>query len=307
MVGGVSAAEWPSRSMHWVVPYPAGGGTDIIARLVALEMEKKLGQPIVVENRPGASTIIGTTYVSMAKPDGYTFGSADAATLAYNPYLFSKLNYDVNKLDYIGGLARYPFMLIARSDSSFNTLEELLEFAKESNQPLAAASAGQGTPHHLALEMFKQATGLEDVIHVPYKGAAPALQDVLGGQVDFVFMDLASALPNIKGNKLKVLAVATAERLPLLPDVPTMDEAGLPGFFAYSWAGLIAPEGLPQDAKSKLENALEEVLDLVEVKKKVEELGVEVMPMSSVNFDNYAQEQRKEWSQVIENANIKLD
>jgi len=301
-----SAQNWPSQAVRWVVPYPAGGGTDVIARTVASALEKPLGQTIVVENRPGAGTIIGATAVAQAKPDGYMVGTADSGTLAFNPSLYAKLTYDPAKFTYIGGLARFPLLLAVNPNSPFKSLADVIAAARKDPGKLSAASAGAGSPHHLALELFKQRVGV-DILHVPYKGAAPAIQDLLGGQVDMMFIDLGAGLPNIKAGKLRVLAAATPERLPAVPDAPTMAEQGYAGFTAYAWQGLVGPAGLPGPVVDKLSADLQATLKSEAVAGKIRDMGVEPMPMSPQEFKNYAEQERKAWAGVIEKAGIKLE
>ncbi|MCV6806786.1 tripartite tricarboxylate transporter substrate binding protein, partial [Achromobacter ruhlandii] len=226
LAAAAQAQSWPTQPIRWIVPYPAGGGTDVLARTVVSGLEKPLGQTLVVENRPGAATIVGATAVAESAPSGYVVGSVDIATLAFNPALYASLSYDPAKFTYIGGLARFPMMLAVSANSPYKTLDEVLQAARKQPGKLTASSAGSGTPHHLALELFKQRTGA-DILHVPYKGAAPAIQDLLGNQVDLMFVDLTSALPNIKAGKLRILATATPQRLKELPDVPTMAEQGV--------------------------------------------------------------------------------
>ncbi len=300
------AASWPERAVQWVVPYPAGGGSDVIARIVATNLELPLGQPIVVENKPGAATIIGASFIQSAKPDGYIVGTADSGTLAYNPALYSKLTYDPAKFTYIGGIARFPLMLAVNENSPFKTLQDVIDAAKEQSGKLSASSAGAGSPHHMALELFKQRANV-DILHVPYKGAAPAIQDLLGGQVDMSFVDSAAGLANIKAEKLRVLAVATPERIALLPNVPTMAEAGIADFTAYAWQGLVGPADLPEDVVKKLSDGLQTALGSAEAEQKIRNMGVEPMPMSAEEFKAYSESQRQEWESVIQKAGIKLD
>ncbi|NYT60496.1 tripartite tricarboxylate transporter substrate binding protein [Alcaligenaceae bacterium] len=308
LLGAASLAHaaWPERAVQWVIPYPAGGGSDVIGRLVAASMEKSLGQTIVVENKPGAATIIGATYIQQAQPDGYVFGTADSGTLAFNPSLYSSLQYDPDQFTYIGGLARFPLMLAVNESSPFKTVQDVIDAAREKPATLTSASAGAGSPHHLALEMFKQRADVK-ITHVPYKGAAPALQDLLGGQVSVGFVDSAAAASNIKAGKLRVLAVATPERLATLPDVPTMAQAGVPDFTAYAWQGLVGPAGLPADVLNKLSTDLQAALKAPEVDQKIRAMGVEPLPMTAADFKSYAQAQRQEWAEVIKKAGLKLD
>ncbi|MBK1780977.1 tripartite tricarboxylate transporter substrate binding protein [Advenella sp. WQ 585] len=306
-VAGVAHAAWPEQPVRWVVPYPAGGGTDVIARTVAIELEKELGQTLVIENKPGGGTSIGATTVANSDPNGYVLGTADSGTLAYNPSLYKKLTYDPAKFTYIGGLARFPLVLAVPADSPYQTLAELIEAAKKEPGKLSASSAGAGSPHHLALERFKQTTGT-DILHVPYRGAAPALQDLIGKRVDLMFADLGSGLSNIQAGKVRVLAVAVPERLSaVLPDAPTMNEAGVDDFVAYAWQGLVGPENLPEEVVSKVSNDLQKVLANEELKQKIHGMGIEVMPMNAEEFKAYSDKERADWAKVIEAGNITLD
>ncbi|SAI67323.1 lipoprotein [Bordetella ansorpii] len=300
------AQQWPTQPIRWIVPYPAGGGADVVARAVASSMEKPLGQTIVVENRPGAATIVGATAIAGAEPNGYMIGTADTGTLAFNPSLYAKLSYDPTKFTYIGGIARFPLLLAVRADSPFKSVDDVVQAARKTPGKLTAASAGAGSPHHLALELFKQRANV-DMLHVPYKGAAPAIQDLLGGQVDLMFIDLAAGLPNVKAGKLRVLASATPERVPALPDTPTMAEAGVADFTAYAWQGLVGPAGLPDNVVQKLSAQLEATMKSPEIARKLADMGVQPMPMAPKDFSRYAAEERATWAQVIKKAGIKLE
>lgn len=304
--GTAAAQSWPAQPIRWIVPYPAGGGTDVVARTVASGLEKPLGQTIVVENRPGAATIIGATAIAQAEANGYMVGTADSGTLAFNPSLYAKLSYDPSKFTYIGGIAKFPLLLAVNVNSPFKTVDDVLQAAKKEPGKLSAASAGAGSPHHLALELFKQRTNA-NVLHVPYKGAAPAVQDLLGGQVDLMFIDLASGLPNVKAGKLRVLAAATPERVAALPDVPTMAEQGVPNFTAYAWQGLVGPAGLPEPVVKKLAADLEATLKSPAVSQKILDMGVIPMPLSSQEFKAYAEQERAAWADVIKKAGLKLE
>ncbi|OZI28057.1 ABC transporter substrate-binding protein [Bordetella genomosp. 1] len=300
------AQSWPTQPIRWIVPYPAGGGADVVARTVTAGLEKSLGQTIVVENRPGAATIIGATAIAQAEPRGYFVGTADSGTLAFNPSLYAKLSYDPTKFTYIGGLARFPLLLAVNVNSPYKTVDDVIAAARKEPGTLSAASAGAGSPHHLALELFKQRANV-NVLHVPYKGAAPAIQDLLGGQVDIMFIDLAAGLPNVKAGKLRVLAAATPERLKVLPDVPTMAEQGIANFTAYAWQGVVGPAGLPQDVVAKLSTDLAQTLKTPAVAQKLEDMGVEPMPMTPQDFQAYAERERASWADVIKKAGIKLE
>lgn len=302
----VSAQNWPSQPIRWIVPYPAGGGSDVVARAVAATLEKSLGQTIVVENRPGAATIIGATAVAQADPNGTMIGTADSGTLAYNPSLYAKLSYDPAKFTYIGGLAKLPLLLAVNVNSPYKTVADVIAAARKEPGKLTAASAGSGSPHHLALELFKQRAGV-NLLHVPYKGAAPAITDLLGGQVDMMFIDLAAGLPNVKAGKLRVLASATPDRLPILPGVPTMAEQGVADFNAVAWQGVVGPAGLPDAIVRKLGADLQKTLASPEVSGKLQDMGVIPMPMPAEEFKAYAEQERQRWAEVIKKADIRLE
>ncbi|OCZ59469.1 ABC transporter substrate-binding protein [Achromobacter xylosoxidans] len=306
LAAAAQAQSWPTQPIRWIVPYPAGGGTDVLARTVVSGLEKPLGQPLVVENRPGAATIVGATAVAESAPSGYVVGSVDIATLAFNPALYASLSYDPAKFTYIGGLARFPMMLAVSANSPYKTLDELLRAARKQPGKLTASSAGTGTPHHLALELFKQRTGA-DILHVPYKGAAPAIQDLLGNQVDLMFVDLTSALPNIRAGKLRILATATPQRLKELPDVPTMAEQGVNDYTVYSWQGVVGPRGLPEAVTKKLSAELQAAIRTPAMTQKMADIGVQPMPMSAQEFQAYAEQERRGWAEVIRKAGIKRE
>jgi tripartite-type tricarboxylate transporter receptor subunit TctC len=301
------AQDFPTQAIRWIVPYSAGGGSDVTARVVAEAMRKDLGQNVLIENKPGAGTIIGTQALATSAADGYTISTADSGTLAYNPSLYSKLPYNIDKsFTYVGGLARMPLVLVTRHDLPVSSLKELLALAKKEPGKLTYASAGTGSPHHVAMEMFLQETGLK-MVHIPYKGAAPAVQDLLSGQVDVMMLDMPGGISHMKAGKVKLMAVAMPERVAQLPKVPTMAEAGLPGFVAFAWQGVVAPAGTPAPVVKKLSDALTHALADAGVRKRLDELGVEPMPMSGADFAKYAKSESARWSKVIKAANIKLD
>ena len=233
-------------------------------------------------------------------------GTADSGTLAFNPSLYAKLSYDPSKFTYIGGIAKFPLLLAVNVNSPYKSVADVIAAAKKEPGKLTAASAGAGSPHHLALELFKQRTGAE-LLHVPYKGAAPAIQDLLGGQVDVMFIDLAAGLPNVKAGKLRVLAAATPERVAVLPDAPTMAEQGVANFTAYAWQGLVAPAGVPENVVKKLSADLDATLKTPAVSQKMMDMGVIPMPLSAQEFKAYADQERAAWADVIKKAGIKLE
>jgi tripartite-type tricarboxylate transporter receptor subunit TctC len=234
----VSAQTYPTKAIEWVVPYPAGGGSDVVARSLTEAMGKVLGQAIVINNKPGAATNIGADYVAHAKPDGYTLLTGDTATLAANPALYSKLNYSAEK-DFtpVGLLARFPMVLVVNPAVPAKNLTEFLAWAKTQTAGVSYATPGAGSPHHLTAELFRNKTGL-NLVHVPYRGAAPAVQDVAGGQLPFMFVDTAAGMAFINAGRLRAIGIASPKRVKNFETIPTLDEQGLKGFEAFAWQGL---------------------------------------------------------------------
>jgi len=307
-VSGVQAQpNYPAQPIRWVVPYPAGGGTDVLARTVAEAMRPALGQQLLVDNRPGASTNIGGQLVATAKPDGYTILSADNALLAFNEHLFSKLPFNVEKdFTYIGGISRFPLALVVHPSFEARTLKDFIAYAKAHPGALNYASPGNGSPHHLAMEMFKQRTGTF-LTHIPYRGAAPAMQDVMGGQVPCMFLDLAAGLSVIQSGKVRVLGIGTAKRIQQLPNVPTLAEGGVPNTEVFAFQGLLGPAGLPSAVTSRLNLELNKALADPAVAKRMTEFGMEALPGTPEQFHKLARAESRRWGEIIRAQGIKLD
>jgi tripartite-type tricarboxylate transporter receptor subunit TctC len=302
-----TAFAYPDRTIEWVVPYPAGGGTDVVARALAEQMGKTLNATIVINNKPGAATNIGADFVAKAKADGHTLLSADTATLAANPFLYSKLSYNVEK-DFapVGLMARFPMILVVHPAVPAKTLAEFLAWAKALPHGANYATPGSGSPHHLATELLKARTGLA-LSHVPYRGAAPAVQDVIGGQVPFMFVDTASGHAHIAAGKLRPLGVASPRRVKNFESIPTLAEQGLKGFEAYAWQGLVVPAATPQPVVDQLSKALLAALGTTTVKARFQTLGLEAIPSTPRAMADYARAERDKWGQVIRAAHITLD
>ena len=300
-------APWPRQPIRWVVPYAPDGTTDQIARILAPVLSRDLGQAVAIDNRPGAATIVGATFIARAVPDGYTVGTADSGTLVFNPAVYNTLSYDAaTDFSLIGGLGRMPLLLVVAPNFPARNLQEFLALVHRRPGSVSAGSSGPGAPLHVALELFKQHTR-SDIRHVGYKGSAPALEDLIGGQVDSMFIDLPPSLPAIRAGRLRVLAVATPQRLPLLPDAPTMAEAGVPGFEAYAWQGLIAPARLPDTVRRRLSRDLVGALRTPEIRAQLESRGIEPMPMAPAEFATFVRGEQKRWGEVLRAANIRLD
>ena len=303
----LAAAAQDSRPLEWVLGYPAGGGSDIVARTLAEQMSKTLGRTVLVNNKPGAATNIAADYVAKSRDVGHIMLTADFATLAANPALFSKLPYDAER-DFapVGLLARFPMLLVAGSGLPASDLKTFIAWAKAQGGPLNYASAGAGSPHHLAGELLRERLALP-MTHVPYRGAAPAVQDLIGGQVPFGMMDTASVLQHLASGRLKALGVASPARLKILPDVPTLAEQGLPGFEAYAWQGLVVPTATPAPVVAQWHAALQQALDSTYVKARFQTLGLEPLPGTPQQMAAYAKAERARWGQLIKASGIKLD
>lgn len=297
-----------NKNIEWVIGYAAGGGSDTVARTVAETMSKTLGQAIIVNNKPGAATNIAADYVAKTRStDGSVMLTADFATLAANPALFAKLPYSPEK-DFapVGMLARFPLLLVVSPNVPAKNFKEFLAWAKANPAATPYASAGTGSPHHLAAELLRERTGL-NLTHVPYRGAAPAVQDLLGNQVPFGLMDTASVLQHLGSGKLRALGVASPARLKMLPDVPTLAEQGLGGFEAYAWQGLVVPAATPPATVAKLNKALVAALESDAVKSRFQSLGLEALPGTAQAMASYTTAERERWGKLIRANGIKLD
>lgn len=301
------ADAYPSKPIEWVVPYAAGGGTDVVARVLSEPMGKALGQSIIVVNKPGAATNIGADAVARAKPDGYTILTGDTGTLAANPYLYKKLSYSAEK-DFapVGLLVRFPMLLVVNSQLPVNNYAEFVEWAKQQAKGVSYGTPGAGSPHHLAIELLRLQSGL-NFVHIPYRGSAPAVQDVVAGQLPFMFVDTAAGIQHVQGGKIRAIAVASPARLPTLPDVPTLDEQGLKGFEAYAWQGIVAPAATPKERVAKLSDAMQSALKQADIVAKLEGMALEVTPSTAEEMDAYASAERNKWRRVIEESQITLD
>ena len=301
---GVAAQEKP---LEWVLGYAAGGGSDIVARTVAEQMGKTLNRSIVVNNKPGAATNIAAEYVAKSRDVGNIMLTADFATLAANPALFSKLPYDAEK-DFkpVGMLARFPLLLVIAPNVPVQSWKEFTAWAQRQPEGVSYASAGLGSPHHLAAELLREKTGLK-LTHVPYRGAAPAVQDLLGGQVPMGLIDTASVQQYVANGKLRALGVASPQRLKTLPEVPTLAEQGLSGFEAYAWQGLVVPAATSAELTTRLSQALQAALQSVPVKARFQTLGLEPLPGTPAEMAAYARSERARWGTLIRANNIKLD
>jgi tripartite-type tricarboxylate transporter receptor subunit TctC len=300
------ADNYPDRPITLVVPYAAGGGLDVLARTLALQLDKQLGKPVVVENRPGAGTTIGAAAVAKAAPDGYTIMLGTSSAFAINVTLRKKLPYDPAK-DFvpIALVANAPFMLLVNPSVPVHSLSELIKYVKERPNKLSYGSAGPGSPQHLSMELLKTMTGME-IVHVPYKGDAPALTDLVAGHIPMMFGEPTPILPLIKDNKVRALAVSASTRLPKMPDIPTVSEAGVPGFNFVSWQMIVAPTGTPAPIVDKLHTAVKAVLDLPEIKAefaRTARISVDYPPVAALQ--TYMKSEIVRMGKIVEKAGLK--
>lgn len=301
------AQGYLNKPITLVVPFTPGGTTDIIGRIVADGLGKRLGQPLVVDNRGGAGGNIGAAAVAQAKPDGYTLLLGYNGTNAINPSLYKKLSWDpLKSFDPISMVARVNNVVIVHPSLPIQTLPDLVAYAKAHPGELNYGSAGAGSIFHLAGEMFQQITGVR-MAHVPYKGAAPALTDLMGGQVQVMFSTIPAALPFIKAGKLRAIAVTGPQRSPLFPELPTAGEAGYPSMVVDSWFAVFAPKGLPADAQAGLNKALREVVSDPAIAKKMAEQGAQTMDSTPAELTERLTKDIRSWGAIVNSAKVSLD
>ena len=307
LTGMGAASAQPGKPIEWVVGFAAGGGSDAVARGVAEVWGKALGRTVVVMNKPGAGTNIAAEYAARTRELGSLVFTADFATLAANPHLFRKLAYNAEK-DFvpIGLLARFPLFLVVGNQLPVHNFQEFTAWAKAQTGAISYGSPGLGSPHHLATELLSQRMGVK-MTHVPYRGAGPALIDVIGGQIPFMLADSAAAAQHIAGGKVRAIAVASAQRLKSHPDVATLAEQGVRDFEAHAWQGLVAPAGTDDATVQAWAAALQQALRSPAVQARFEALSLEPLPGTPAQMRDYWRSESRRWGQVIESAGIRLD
>jgi len=295
---------WPSRPIRWVVPYPAGGGTDQVSRLVAEKLSTALGQPVVIDNKPGAGTIIGADAVAKSPADGYTLLLGQPTSLAVNQHLYAKLPYDpVGSFTPIAQLVRYPLFLVVGTDTRADNAKDLFALAKK--EPLSYATGGNGSIVHLGTEMVKDKLGV-NLQHIPFKAMVQAAPEVAANRVPFMFADMPAIRPLLQSGKLKVLATAEPQRSSLYPSAPTLAEAGLPAGLEFStWVGLVAPRGTPQPVVDRLSAEVRKILAMPDVREKFVVMGVEAADGTPEQFARFIEAETVKWGTVIKANNIK--
>ena len=302
------AQAYPIRPIRLVVPYPPGSGTDIVARLLAQQITENWGQQVIVDNKPGAGAIVGVEAVARAAPDGYTIGIGDTGPLAINPALYDKLPYNpATDFVAITHVANLPFVLVVHPSLPVTTVPELIALAKSQPGKLNYASVGNGSAVHLASELFKRLAGI-DIVHIPYKGSAPALAGLLAGEVSLMFVNLFSSIPHLQAGRLRAFAVASPTRTALLPDLPTIAEAGLPGYAFLAWFGIIAPAGTPEPIIDKLNGEFRRILALPDVRDQMlNQGGTEPVGSTSAEFADLMQSDMAKWAKIVKESGARVD
>lgn len=304
---GAHAQDWPQKTVSIIVPFPAGGSTDMVARAISPKLGEKLGQSFIVDNKAGATGTIGATQVKRSPPDGYTFLVTSLGPLVIAPHLIKGLQYDALKdFDLITVAVQAPNVLVVPASSPHKSVADVIASLKANPGKMSFASSGNGSSDHLTAELFWQQTGTHG-LHVPYKGGAPAITDLLGGQVDASFQNVNAVVQYIKGGKLKALAVTGDKRSPALPDVPTIAEAGVKNVDVYSWQAIVAPKGLPAAVRDKAQSAIVAALNDPTVKSQFTAIGLEVVGNTPAQFAAFQQQEYARWKKVIETGKITAD
>ncbi len=302
-----AAGNWPSRTVRIVVPFGPGGSADLVARLLGQRMTESLGQPVIVENRPGAGAMLGNELVAKSAPDGYTLTMGTLGPFAVNQSLFRKVPFDSQR-DFapITLTGASSHVLVVHPSMPVKSLADLVALAKQRPGQLTFASSGIGNATHLTGELFKSMAGV-DVVHVPYKGGGAAVADLIGGHVAYSFASMPSALPHVRAGRLRALAVAPAQRVATAPELPTVAESGLPGFASEDWQGVLAPAKTPQDIVARLNGEIHKVLGAPELREKLENQGFQVRLSTPQQFSDLIRSESAKWAKIVKDANIRID
>lgn len=300
------SSSYPAQNIKIIVPFPAGGTADTVPRLVADKLRQKWNRTIIIENRSGAGGNIGAEAVASSAADGYTLLASPPGPIAINQALYKKLSFKPEDLMPVTLIGTAPNVLDVRPDFPAKTVKELIDYAKANPDKVSFASQGNGTTSHLTAILFEKLTGTK-MVHVPYRGTTPALQDIMGNTVDIFFDNLGSSMSLHVGKKLRILGVCGPERAPLLPDVPTVQESGVPGFVSVTWFGLMAPKGTPEAIVAKLNAAVTEILKDPDIQTQFAKLGVQPAPMSIPETAKFIHEERVRWGDIITSANVTVD
>lgn len=301
------AQAYPSKTIRMIVPFPAGGGVDYIGRIVGKGLAERLGQQVVIDNRPGANAILGLEVLKTSPPDGYTIAAASAGPLAVNPFIYAKLPHDTLKdFTQIANMVNFPLLLVAHPSLPVKSVKELVALSRSHPGEVSYASPGSGNSSHLAGELFNSMAKVK-ILHVPYKGMAPAVVSTVSGEAQLLYASIPPVLPHVRSGRVRVLGVGNAQRVPSLPEIPTIAESGLPGYEAYAWGGMIGPANLPRDIVVKLNKAIVETLKQKDVIDRMLADGTVPTPSSPEEFTAYMKSELKKWGDVVKLANIKAE
>jgi tripartite-type tricarboxylate transporter receptor subunit TctC len=303
----VLADVYPSKPIRIVAPFPPGGPADILSRTIGQKLSQSWGQPVVIDNRPGAGGNIGADVAAKSAPDGYTLLMGFVGTHAINPSLYAKMPFDnVKDFEPVARVALVTIVLVVNPSVPAHSLKELIALAKSKPGELTFGSPGHGTPQHLAGEMFNTMAGVK-MLHVPYKGAVPALSDLLGGQVSLIFSSMPPALPLVKAGKLRALGVTSTTRSPAAPEIPTLAESGLPGYVVSNWYGILAPRGTPKEIVAKLNAEIVRILNMPDVKESLAVQGAEPFTSTPEQFAAYIKEETEKWAKIVKYSGVQLE
>lgn len=302
-----SAQTYPAKPVRVIVPFPPGGGNDVIARVVGKKLSERWNQQVVIDNRPGANGIVGLQLLMQSPPDGYTLAVAAAGPMAVNPSLYEKLPYDpLRDFAPITNMSQFPLLLVIHPTLPVKNVRELITLAKSQPGKINYASPGSGNSGHLAGELFNSLAGTK-ITHVPYKGNGPAITDLLAGQVQMLFSSIPSVLPHVQAGKLRAIAVGNAKRIPSLPDIPTVSESGLPEYEAYSWVGIVAPAKTSKEIVAKLNHDIVDILKVKQVADQLVQQGALPVGDSPEHFAAYIKSEMQKWGAIVKAANIRAD
>ena len=307
MTGNVLAQSYPAKPIRFVVPYPPGGASDVTARIIGQKLTEAWGQPVVIENRPGANGNIAAEQVAKAPADGYTILMGNVGPNAISPGLYPNLPYDpVTSFAPVTLTTTVPIVLLVSPSLPVKNVKELIAYAKANPNKVNFASAGNGSSNHLTGELFKSTAGI-DIVHVPYKGDAPALTDLMGGQISMMFTTVVAAMPHIKSGRLQALAVASGKRIAAMPNLPTVAESGVPGFDSSSWGGILLPAGTPKEIVAKMHAAVKTILAMPDVKVRLNDLGTEIVGNTPEEFSAYIKSETAKWGKVIKTSGASVN
>ena len=300
------AQQYPTKPIKLILPFPTGGATDVMSRILAEKLTSRLGQPVIVENKPGAGTMLASEFVAKAPADGYTLLMA-ASSLVIAPSLYSKVNYDpIKDFTPVTQVAAVIHLVVVNPNLPVKSIQDLINYLKANPGKVSYGSTGSGTSTHLEAELFKKMAGVK-IEHIPYKGSTPALADLVGGQTSMMFDPIASSKPYLESGRLRALAVTTAQRSISVPDLPTVAESGLPGYEAMPWLGIVAPAGTPKAVVDRLYKEVSEVLKMQDVKDRFKSLGLDIIGNTPAEFATFIAQDQKKWDQVIKNSGAKAD